>query len=129
MGTGDKPVSSPSFGEGSQLGDVSTAFHQLHPELFTFMVVPESEPMSTNGPYVWVNQVYLDAWKSRVDRAKEFYQTVFDDVPDQQRKQQIASALEANFRQWLDKSGKSRHLQDLERAVAEGKGGPQNAKA
>ena len=85
--------------------------------------------MSTNGPYVWVNQVYLDAWKSRVDRAKEFYQTVFDDVPDQQRKQQIASALEANFRQWLDKSGKSRHLQDLERAVAEGKGGPQNAKA
>lgn len=130
LGTHDNkaPARSPSM-EGSHLDDVSTAFHQLHPDLFTFMVVPESAPMPVNEPYVWVNEVYLAAWRNRIERAKEFYATVFDDVPDQARKQQIASALEANFRQWLDKSGKSRHLQDLERAVAEGKGGPQNAKA
>lgn len=105
---------------GGLESDNSSTYHFVHPKNFRPVVIPETSPnVSKDSAQLCLPEVYTDAFKVRMGEMRAFHQQ-FEEIEDEGKRKRAMQAIQGHFREWLQTTGKSRHLADLAKLVQNG---------
>lgn len=106
---------------GSLESDNSSTYHFVHPKNFQPVVIPETTPKTgiPSSAQLCLPEVYTDAFKERMNEMRAFHQQI-EEIKDEGKRQRAMQAIQGHFREWLQSTGKSRHLADLAKLVQSG---------
>merc|ERR1719401_1329872 len=108
-------------GRGGNLDDNTSTYHFVHPKTFQPVVFPETNPNAgaKSATQLCLPEVYAEALKNRTDEMKEFHRQL-EEIGDEGKRKRAMQAIQGHFREWLQNTGKSRHLADLAKLVQNG---------
>jgi len=112
-------------GRAGSFDDSHTSTYQfVHPKNFQPVIIPESNRRGSfaNPKDVPSNlclpQVYEDAMQTRAEEMRGFHR-MLSEIKDEDKRRRAQQAIQGHFREWMQSTGKSRHLADLAR-IAQG---------
>jgi len=91
-----------------------TTYHFVRPADFQPVVIPEVEKRPMPSPALCLPEVYDEALKTREDEMQDFHRQ-FAQITDEGKRKRAQQAIQGQFREWLQATGKSRQLADLAR--------------
>lgn len=106
---------------GGALDDSNhTTYHFVRPADFQPVVIPEAEQRPLASPSLCLPQAYNDALKTREEEMHDFHRQ-FAQITDEGKRKRAQQAIQGQFREWLQATGKGRQLADLARLSQQGK--------
>lgn len=110
LGSPDETLSS----RGGLDDPTTSTYNFVHPKSFQPVVLPEGGRVTYQKPSLCLPQVYSDAFKFRVEEMKAF-QKQLAEIQDEGKRRRAQQAIQGHFKEWLQATGKARHLADLVR--------------
>eukprot|EP00929_Paragymnodinium_shiwhaense_P007000 TRINITY_DN110958_c0_g1_i1.p1 TRINITY_DN110958_c0_g1~~TRINITY_DN110958_c0_g1_i1.p1 ORF type:complete len:538 (+),score=104.62 TRINITY_DN110958_c0_g1_i1:88-1701(+) len=104
---------SGSFFDESQ---ASTTYHFVRPSNFKPLVVPDATGRAAGKSLniLCLPQVYEDALRERQEEMRNYHRQLME-ITDEDQRRKAQAYIQGHFREWLERSGRSRQLADLAR--------------